>query len=46
LAAAWVIIFELDVTQETRQLSLEELDLRRDLKEATLGLSLLSRTIA
>ena len=45
LAAARVIIFELDVAQETRQLSPEELDLRRDLKEATLGLSSLSKTI-
>jgi hypothetical protein len=46
LAAPRVIIFELDVAQETRLLSPEEIELRRDLKEATLGLASLSRTIA
>lgn len=46
LAVARVVIFELDVTQETRVLSPEELELRKDLKAATLGLASLSRTIA
>jgi hypothetical protein len=46
LAVARVVIFELDVAQETRLLSPEELELRRELKAHTLGLSSLSRTIA
>jgi hypothetical protein len=42
-----VVIFELDVAQESRTLSYdEEHELRRDLKAATVGLSLLARTIA
>jgi hypothetical protein len=43
---ARVIIYELDVAQETRQLSAEELELRRELKANTLGLASLARTIA
>lgn len=46
LAAARVVIFELDVAQETRLLSPEELELCRELKVATLGLASLSRSIA
>jgi hypothetical protein len=46
LAAARVIIYELDVAQETRQLSAEEFELRRELKANTLGLASLARTIA
>jgi hypothetical protein len=46
LAAARVIIYELDVVQESRALSTEELELRRDLKANILGLSSLARTIA
>jgi hypothetical protein len=40
------IICELDVAQESRALSVEELELRRDLKANILGLSALARTIA
>jgi len=46
LAAARTIIYELDVAQESRALSAEELELRRDLKANILGLSSLARTIA
>jgi hypothetical protein len=46
LAVARVVIYELDVAQESRLLSPEEIELRRDLKAATLGLASLSRTIA
>lgn len=41
-----VVIYELYVAQETRQLSAEELELRRELKANTLGLASLARTIA
>lgn len=46
LAVARVVIYELDVAQESRLLSPDEIDLRRDLKAAMLGLASLSRTIA
>lgn len=46
LAMARVIIYELDMVQESRLLSAEEVELRRDLKAATLGLSSMSRTVA
>ena len=46
LAAARVVIFELDVAQETRALSATELEIRRDLKANVLELSSLGRTIA
>jgi hypothetical protein len=41
-----VVIYELDVAQETRQLSSEELQLHRELKANALGLASLSRSIA
>jgi len=46
LAAARVVIYELDVAQDSRLLSPEEIELRRDLKAAMLGLASLSRIIA
>jgi hypothetical protein len=38
LAAARAVIYELDTAQETRQLSPREINLRRELKQAVLGL--------
>lgn len=46
LAAARAVIYELDTAQETRQLSAEEMDLRKELKHAVLGLASLGRTMA
>jgi hypothetical protein len=46
LAVARVVIYELDVAQETQQLSTEETELCRELKANTLGLASLARTIA
>jgi hypothetical protein len=46
LAAARVVIFELDFAQESRTLYDEERELRGELKAATVELSLLARTIA
>jgi hypothetical protein len=46
LAAARAVILELDLAQETRALSTEERDLRRQLKGNVLGLSSLERTMA
>lgn len=46
LAAARAVVYELDVAQESRQLSPGEIDLRRDLKVNILGLSSLVRTMA
>ena len=46
LAMARVVISELDVAQESRDLSPVELSLRADLKAMTLGLASLQRTIA
>jgi hypothetical protein len=46
LAAARVVIYELDVAQESKQLSQGELDLRRELKANVLGLASLARTMA
>lgn len=46
LAVARVVLYELDVAQETRQLSTDELDLRRDLKAKSLGLASLNRSLA
>lgn len=40
------IIAQLDTTQDYRQLSDEECDLRRELKPKSLGLASLARTIA
>lgn len=46
LAAARVVIFELERAQESRQLSAGELVLLRDLKGSSLGLASLDRTMA
>ncbi|WVZ71862.1 hypothetical protein U9M48_020394 [Paspalum notatum var. saurae] len=46
LALAREIIFQLDAAQEERVLSMEELQLRKQLKFKCLGLASLSRTIA
>lgn len=46
LAASRVVVFKLDVVQESRMLSEDECELRRELKVATVGLSSLARTIA
>lgn len=46
LAIARVVIYELEVAQESRLLSNAEVELHQDLKRATLGLASLSRTIA
>lgn len=46
LAAARVVLYELDVARETRLLSQGELELRRDLKLNVLGLASLARTVA
>lgn len=46
LAAARVIIYEFETAQKTRQLSQGEIELRRELKATTLGLALLTRTMA
>jgi hypothetical protein len=46
LAVVRVMIYELDVARESRLLSPDEIDLRRDLKAAMLSLTSLSRTIA
>jgi hypothetical protein len=46
LAAARAVIYELDTAQETRQLSPREINLRRELKQAVLGLASLCRTMA
>jgi hypothetical protein len=46
LTAAWVVIYELDVAQESRQLSQGELDLRCELMVNVLGLASLDRTMA
>lgn len=46
LAAAHVVIYELDVAEETRSLSLGEIELRRELKGTVLGLVSLARTMA
>jgi hypothetical protein len=40
------VIYELDTAQESRQLSAEEVELRKELKRAVLGLASLSRTMA
>jgi hypothetical protein len=40
------MIYELDTAQETRQLSQREINLRRELKQAVLGLTSLCRTMA
>lgn len=45
LAAASVVILELDVAKEHRPLSAAEIELRRELKLATLGLASMQRTI-
>jgi hypothetical protein len=45
-AAARVVIHELDIAQEVRQLSHDEVHLRRELKASTLGLASLNRTMA
>lgn len=46
LAAARAVIYKFDTSQGTRQLSVEELDLRRELKQAVPGLASLSQTMA
>lgn len=46
LAAARVVIYELDVTQETRPLSQGEIELRRELKANVLGLGSFDGTMA
>lgn len=46
LAAAQVVIYELDLAQDSRTLSADELELRRDLKANSLGLASLERTMA
>jgi hypothetical protein len=46
LAAARAVIYELDMAQETRQLSPREINLRRELKQAVLGLASLCQTMA
>jgi hypothetical protein len=46
LATARVVIYELDVAEETRSLSLGEIEVRRKLKGIVLGLASLARTMA
>jgi hypothetical protein len=46
LAAARAVIYELDTAQESRMLSAQEIDLRKELKHAVLGLASLCRTMA
>lgn len=46
LAAARVVIYELDLAQESRLLSPGEIELRRELKAKVLGLASLERSMA
>lgn len=46
LAAAHVVIYELDLAQESCPLSPVEIDLRKELKANTLGLASLERAMA
>lgn len=46
LAIAREVVLRLEMVQDTRQLSQQELELRRELKYKTLGLSSMERTIA
>lgn len=46
LVTARVVIYELDLAQESRALSLEEIQWRRELKASTIGLASLKRTMA
>jgi hypothetical protein len=46
LAAAGAIIYEFDTAQESRQLTPDELQLRREMRHSVLGLSSLCRTMA
>lgn len=46
LAVTRVVIRELDLAQEHRQLSGDEVELRRELKASTLGLAALNRCLA
>lgn len=41
-----MVIYELDTAQESRNLSTQEIDLRKELKHAVLGLASLSRSMA
>jgi hypothetical protein len=46
LTMARMVVGQLDIAQESRALSDDELEMRRELKRMILGLALLSRTIA